>query len=69
MTGRPDEVTGTRLGAGHDRADALPGDLIWSPGHVGIYAGGNTQIDAPRPGKTIQFRDIWQSDPTFIRVG
>lgn len=50
------------------RADALPGDLIWSPGHIGIYAGGNTQIDAPRPGKTIQFRDIWQSNPTFIRV-
>jgi cell wall-associated NlpC family hydrolase len=50
------------------RADALPGDLIWSPGHVAIYAGGNTQIDAPKPGKTIQFRAIWQSNPTFIRV-
>ncbi len=50
------------------RADAQPGDLIWSPGHVGIYAGGNQQIDAPRPGKTIQFREIWQSNPTFIRV-
>jgi cell wall-associated NlpC family hydrolase len=50
------------------RADALPGDLIWSPGHVAIYAGGNTQIDAPRPGKTIQFRAIWQSNPVFIRV-
>jgi peptidoglycan DL-endopeptidase CwlO len=50
------------------RADAQPGDLIWSPGHVGIYAGGNQQIDAPRPGKTIQFRDIWQSNPVFIRV-
>ena len=50
------------------RANAQPGDLIWSPGHIGIYAGGNTQIDAPRPGKTIQFRDIWQSNPIFIRV-
>lgn len=50
------------------RADALPGDLIWSPGHIGIYAGGNTQIDSPRPGKTVQFRDIWQSNPIFIRV-
>lgn len=50
------------------RADAQPGDLIWSPGHIGIYAGGNTQIDSPRPGKTVQFRDIWQSNPTFIRV-
>ncbi|PFG44313.1 cell wall-associated NlpC family hydrolase [Isoptericola jiangsuensis] len=51
------------------RAAAQPGDLIWTPGHIAIYAGGNTQIDAPRPGKTIQFRSIWQSNPTFIRVG
>ncbi|PFG34926.1 C40 family peptidase [Sanguibacter antarcticus] len=51
------------------RADAQPGDLIYSPGHIAIYAGGNTQIDSPRPGKTIQFRDIWQADPVFIRVG
>lgn len=51
------------------RADAKPGDLIWSPGHIAIYAGGNKQIDAPRPGKTVQFRSIWQSNPTFIRVG
>ncbi|MDO8143964.1 MULTISPECIES: C40 family peptidase [unclassified Isoptericola] len=51
------------------RSAAQPGDLIWTPGHISIYAGGNTQIDAPRPGKTIQFRNIWQSNPTFIRVG
>ena len=51
------------------RADAQPGDLIWSPGHIGIYAGGDQMIDAPRPGKTVQFRTIWQSSPTFIRIG
>ncbi|HEY8720823.1 C40 family peptidase [Pengzhenrongella sp.] len=50
------------------RADALPGDLIWTSGHVAIYAGGNQEIDAPKPGGTIQFRGIWQSNPTFIRV-
>lgn len=55
---------GTRV----SRADAKPGDLIWSPGHVGIYLGGNLQIDAPRPGKSIQVRSIWQSNPQFIRV-
>lgn len=51
------------------RDQAQPGDLIYSPGHIAIYAGGNTQIDAPRPGKSVQFREIWQSNPTFIRVG
>ncbi|MGW6129179.1 C40 family peptidase [Cellulomonas sp. NPDC055163] len=51
------------------RADAQAGDLIWSPGHISIYAGDGMQIDAPRPGKTIQFRSIWQSSPVFIRVG
>ena len=50
------------------RSDAKPGDIIWSPGHVGIYAGDNMQIDAPRPGKTIQFRSIWQSNPVFVRI-
>ncbi|WP_435298467.1 C40 family peptidase [Timonella sp. A28] len=51
------------------RSEARAGDLIWTPGHISIYAGGGKQIDAPRPGKTIQFRSIWQSNPTFIRLG
>lgn len=55
---------GTRVSA----ADALPGDLIVSSGHVAIYAGGNMQIDSPRPGETIQFRGIWQSNYIFVRV-
>ncbi|WNI34463.1 bifunctional lytic transglycosylase/C40 family peptidase [Streptomyces sp. ITFR-6] len=41
------------------RSDIQPGDLIvinndgnW--GHVGLYAGNNTMIHAPRPGKTVE---------------
>jgi cell wall-associated NlpC family hydrolase len=49
-------------------SEPQPGDIIVSPGHVGIYAGDGLQIDAPRPGKTIQFRGIWQSNPVFVRV-
>lgn len=63
-TASADRYVGTVVSA----ADALPGDLIWTPGHVGIYAGDGMEIDAPRPGGTVQFRAIWQSAPVYIRV-
>ena len=50
------------------RKKAKVGDIIWTPGHVGIYLGGNKQIDAPRPGKRIKVRSIWQHNPVFIQV-
>ncbi|MCL2455071.1 MAG: NlpC/P60 family protein [Micrococcales bacterium] len=49
-------------------SEARPGDIIWTPGHVSIYAGGNQMIDASTPGTTVQFRKMWQSNPVFIRV-
>lgn len=54
--------------AGKVVSKPIPGDLIWTPGHVSIYVGKGKQIDAPRPGKTIKVRTIWQSNPTYIRV-
>jgi peptidoglycan DL-endopeptidase CwlO len=45
-----------------------PGDLIFSPGHIGIYAGNGMQVDAPKPGDVVKYRSIWQSNPTFVRV-
>lgn len=51
------------------RAEAQPGDLIWSPGHIAIYIGGDKQIDASRPdGWDTRIRSIWQSAPVFLRV-
>jgi cell wall-associated NlpC family hydrolase len=55
-------------GIGTRVSSPKPGDIIVTSGHVALYAGSNLQIDAPVPGKTIQFRAIWQNDPTYIRV-
>ncbi|MBN9140937.1 MAG: C40 family peptidase [Micrococcales bacterium] len=52
-------------------ADALPGDIVAmdNGGHVGIYLGGNTMIDAPYPGKTVQVRTIYNPNHWFVRYG
>lgn len=60
--------SGAYYSVGTRVSNPQPGDIIVSPGHVGIYAGPNLQIDAPRPGKTVQFRSIWQTNPIFVRV-
>jgi peptidoglycan DL-endopeptidase CwlO len=54
-------------------ADAAPGDLmIFVDGgygyHVGIYAGGNTMIDAPNAGSTVGRHTIWSTNVIFRRL-
>lgn len=51
------------------RSEAKPGDLMWHPGHVGIYAGNGKMIDAR--GKkygTVYTSASWMSDAIYIRV-
>jgi len=50
------------------RAEALPGDLVHIPGHIGIYAGGGMMYDSPRRGKTVSKRAMWSADWVYIRV-
>ncbi|SEE93947.1 C40 family peptidase [Ruania alba] len=55
---------GTRVSA----SEARPGDLVWWPGHIGIYLGGNQHIAARNPGTPLTAGPIYNSSPTFIRV-
>lgn len=51
------------------RSEAVPGDLVFMPGHVGIYAGNGMMWDSPRTGKAVDKRVIYSSSATYGRVG
>jgi cell wall-associated NlpC family hydrolase len=55
---------GTRV----SRSEAQPGDLVYKPGHIGIYAGDNMMYDSPHTGEVVQLREIYSSEFVFVRV-
>ncbi len=60
-TSSQQEAAGTTI----SKSEAQPGDLVVWPGHLGIYAGGDTVIDAGRSPGAVTERTIWGS-PTFV---
>nr|WP_245395731.1 C40 family peptidase [Brevibacterium permense] len=64
-------TSGAQKGAGQivSQSEAKPGDLIWKPGHIGIYAGDGQMYDAGSPGSGTSKRSYsWMGNVTFIRV-
>ncbi len=64
-------TSGAQKAAGQvvSQSEAKPGDLVWAPGHIGIYAGGGQMYDAGSPGSGTSKRSYsWMGNVTFIRV-
>lgn len=54
-------------------AEAKPGDLITFPNgqggtHIGIYAGDNKIIHAPKPGRTVVEQELWTGDAGILSI-
>ncbi|EWS81940.1 hydrolase [Brachybacterium phenoliresistens] len=56
---------GTRI----SRSEARPGDLVYKPGHIGIYAGDGRFVDAGNPRVDTTERDIYSGDWSYYRIG
>ena len=57
------QFNGVRVSA----AEARPGDLMWWPGHVGIYTGNGMHIAAWNPSMGTQERAVW-GNPIYLNV-
>jgi len=60
--------SGALLGAGYQVTYPEPGDIVWTPGHVALYAGDGMIIEAWAAGMPVRYTEMWQNSPTFIRV-
>lgn len=53
--------------AGQRVSRPRPGDLVWTPGHVSIYAGNGRVVEAARPGTRVRLVAQWQRNAVYIR--
>lgn len=56
------------LSSGYQVTYPEPGDIVWTPGHVALYAGDGMIIEAWAAGMPVRYTEMWQNSPTFIRV-
>jgi cell wall-associated NlpC family hydrolase len=51
----------------YSSGNAKPGDVLWWPGHVAIYAGNDQYIEAPQAGDVVKYSNNRLSSATILR--
>lgn len=57
-----------RMGKRVSASEARPGDLVYHPGHVGIYAGNGMILDAGRKATGTSIRKLWKANWSYYRI-
>lgn len=57
------------LGSGTQVSTPAPGDIVYTPGHVALYAGNGMVVEAATPATGVVYRPMWQDNPIYVRVG
>ena len=57
-----------RMGKRISKSEARPGDLVYYPGHVGIYAGNGMILDAGNSRKDTSLRKMWKANWSYHRI-
>ena len=55
------------VAAGYQVASPIPGDIVWTQGHVSLYAGEGMVVEAANYGTPVRHTSQWQDYAVYIR--
>jgi cell wall-associated NlpC family hydrolase len=55
------------VAAGYQVESPMPGDIVWTQGHVSLYAGNGMVVEAANYGSPVRYISQWQDYAVYIR--
>ncbi len=55
------------VATGYQVSSPIPGDIVWTQGHVSLYAGNGKVVEAANYGSPVRYTEQWQDYAVYIR--